>query len=73
MIRKPSLALLAAIVSIRAAANERRDTNHEGVLPLDEDIAGLKGPRIPEQRFKNVDENGDGQLSREELITLLEK
>ena len=53
----------------RAAAFARMDTNHDGVLTLDEYIAGMNGAPNLDQRFKNFDKNGDGHLSREEFVT----
>ena len=45
------------------------DTNHDGVLTLEEYIAGMKdAPNLP-QRVKNVDKNGDGKSSRAEFVT----
>ncbi len=52
----------------RAAAFDRMDTNHDGVLTFEEYTAGLKGAPNLEQRFKNFDRNGDGKLSREEFV-----
>ena len=57
----------------RAAAFTRMDTNHDGVLTLEEYGAGLKGAPNLEQRFKNFDKNGDGKLSREEFVTPSDK
>ena len=53
----------------RAAAFARMDTNHDGVLTLDEYTAGMKDASNLEQRFKNFDKNGDGKLTREEFVT----
>ncbi len=52
----------------RAAAFARMDTNHDGVLTLEEYVAGMKDAPNLEQRFKNFDQNGDGKLSREEFV-----
>jgi hypothetical protein len=52
----------------RAAAFARMDTNRDGILTLEEYVAGLKGAPNLDQRFKNFDKNGDGKLSREEFI-----
>ena len=52
----------------RAAAFARMDINRDGVLTLDEYVAGLKGAPNLEPRFKGFDKNGDGKLSREEFV-----
>ncbi len=51
----------------RAAAFARLDTNRDGRLTLAEYLAGQKGANL-EQRFKGFDQNGDGQLTREEFV-----
>lgn len=52
----------------RAAAFARMDANNDGLLTLEEYSAGLKGAPNLDQRFKNFDQNGDGQLSRAEFV-----
>ncbi len=51
----------------RSKAFTRLDTNHDGVISLEEYQAGQKGDNL-EQRFKVFDRNGDGKLTREEFV-----
>ena len=50
----------------------RWDTNKDDILTLEEYLAGQTGPNL-EQRYKNFDKNGDGQVSREEYVVLSAK
>ena len=52
----------------RAKTFDRWDTNHDGVVTLAEYLAGQKPNDLLEARFKHLDKNGDGQLTREEFI-----
>jgi N-acetylgalactosamine-6-sulfatase len=52
----------------RAAAFARLDANRDGLLTLEEYVAGMKGAPNLDQRFKNFDQNGDGKLSRAEFV-----
>jgi N-acetylgalactosamine-6-sulfatase len=53
----------------RAAAFTRLDANRDGVITLEEYLAGQKGGGNLDQRFRGFDRNGDGKLSREEFVT----
>ncbi len=50
----------------------RWDTNQDDILTLEEYLKGQTGPNL-EQRYKNFDKNGDGQVSREEYVVLSAK
>jgi hypothetical protein len=52
----------------RAAAFARWDSNGDGVLVLDEYRAGLSRKGNAETRFNNFDQDGNGELSREEFV-----
>ncbi|MCY2995264.1 MAG: glycoside hydrolase family 127 protein [Planctomycetota bacterium] len=52
----------------RAKTFDRWDTNRDGVVTLAEYLAGQKPNDLLEARFKRLDRNGDGQLTREEFI-----
>ena len=52
----------------RAKTFDRWDTNRDGVVTLAEYLAGQKPNALLEARFKRLDRNGDGQLTREEFI-----
>lgn len=52
----------------RAVAFKRWDTNRDDSLSLEEYKAGLQGRDNLEARFKNLDKNGDGHVSRDEFI-----
>ena len=52
----------------RAKAFDRWDTNHDGVVTLDEYLAGQKTNDLLKARFKHLDKNDDGKLSREEFV-----
>jgi Ca2+-binding EF-hand superfamily protein len=43
------------------------DTNQDGVLSIDEFVAGRKGAGKAEELFKQKDTNGNGTLSLEEF------
>ena len=47
---------------------DRRDTNKNGVLTLEEFKAGRKAGENFDVRFRNFDKNGDGKLTREEFV-----
>ena len=55
-------------VEERAKTFDRWDTTHDGVVTLAEYLAGQKPNELLEARFKHLDRNGDGQLTREEFI-----
>jgi arylsulfatase A-like enzyme len=52
----------------RTRSFNRWDSDHDGVLTLDEYKAGLGNPSNAERRFKNLDQNGDGKLTLEEFV-----
>jgi hypothetical protein len=41
----------------------------DGVLTLEEYRTGLTNPTNAENRFKNFDKHGDGELTRDEFVT----
>lgn len=53
---------------VRAKAFTRWDTNQDDILTLDEYESGLKGQNNLEARFKSFDTDGDGKLTRDELV-----
>ena len=57
----------------RAKTFDRWDTNHDGVVTLAEYLAGQKPNDLLEARFKRLDKNGDGKLTRDEFIGLSAK
>jgi N-acetylgalactosamine-6-sulfatase len=52
---------------LRAKAFARWDTNQDDILTLEEYQAGLKGQSGLESRYKSLDQNGDGKLTRAEF------
>lgn len=52
----------------RAKTFDRWDTNHDGVVTLDEYLAGQKPNDLLKDRFKRLDKNSNGKLTREEFI-----
>lgn len=52
----------------RAKTFDRWDTNHDGTVTLAEYLAGQKPNPLLESRFKHLDKNGDGKLTRDEFI-----
>jgi DUF1680 family protein len=52
----------------RAKTFNRWDTNHDGIVTLDEYLAGQKPNALLKDRFKRLNRNGDGKLTREEFI-----
>lgn len=52
----------------RAKTFDRWDTNRDGVLTLAEYLAGQKPNDLLEARFKNLDKNADGKLTKEEFV-----
>jgi hypothetical protein len=51
---------------------ERWDISKDGALSLEEYQAGLSNKTNAEQRFKNLDKNSDGKLTREEFVNRIE-
>ncbi len=51
----------------RARAFQRWDTNHDGVLTLDEYRMGLSNKASAEERFRRFDRNGDGRVTQQEF------
>jgi len=47
---------------------DKKDTNHDGFLSLEEFSAGTKDALGAESAFRTKDTNGDGKLSYEEFI-----
>jgi DUF1680 family protein len=64
----PGVAQKDATAEVRAKTFGRWDTNRDGVVRLAEYLAGQKPNDLLEARFKRLDSNGDGQLTREEFI-----
>lgn len=52
----------------KAKTFDRWDTNRDGVLTLAEYLAGQKPNDLLEARFKNLDKNADGKLTKEEFV-----
>ena len=51
----------------RPAVFDRKDTDQDGYLNLEEFARHLRSPPPPEQRFKRFDKNQDGKLSKQEF------
>jgi len=68
MASPPKSAAKGVTPEVRAKAFARWDTNHDGILTLEEYQAGLKGQDNLEARFQSFDKNGDGKLTREEFV-----
>jgi N-acetylgalactosamine-6-sulfatase len=66
--RPPKTGVKGVAPEVRVNAFDRRDTNHDGFLTLDEYQSGLKEQDNLESRFKRFDKNGDGNLSRQEFV-----
>jgi hypothetical protein len=65
---KPPAASAPPVDADRAASFDRKDTNHDGKLSLEEYVASQKEPDAARKRFQRWDANKDGLLSREEFL-----
>jgi hypothetical protein len=57
----------------RAKTFDRWDTSRDGVLTLAEYLAGQKPNDLLQARFKNLDKNADGKLTKEEFVGKITK